>query len=69
MAASEPRGIDRTMIRRRTSWLTVAAVLLLPALATAQPPLASGELRILGAQLVVSPAKRPAPKNQPGGTR
>jgi hypothetical protein len=56
------------MTERTTSWLCVGLVALIaslePALAHAQSPLASGELEILGAQLVVSPADQTVPKNQ-----
>jgi hypothetical protein len=43
--------------------LVLAAGLLVPALAHAQP-LASGELRIAGVQLAVSPASQTVPRNQ-----
>src|SRR5574340_574466 len=50
-------------------WVVVGAVLALiydsPSLG--QAPLASGELRILGVQLVVSPAAQTVPKNQATG--
>jgi hypothetical protein len=58
------------MRRRATCWASVAAAMLLwPALAYAQQPLASGQLRILGAQRAVSPASQTVPKNQASQSR
>lgn len=55
----------------RTAWWVVALVALLAAAqaepAIAQTPLASGQLSILGVQLVVSPASQMVPKNQATG--
>ena len=57
------------MKRRPDSGLLSRAILLLmlPTLAQAQPHLGSGELRIAGVQLVVSPATQTVPRNQATG--
>jgi hypothetical protein len=57
------------MRKRGTYRIAIAAALLLwPALTHAQQtPLASGELRIQGVELVVSPASQTVPKNQATG--
>jgi hypothetical protein len=56
------------MKRGMTSCAVMAATALLAvghaATAVAQGPLASGELRIVGVKLVVSPANQTVPKNQ-----
>ncbi|MFI5398533.1 MAG: carboxypeptidase regulatory-like domain-containing protein, partial [Candidatus Binatia bacterium] len=51
---------------QRVGWILglTVAVTLLPVFAHAQSPLASGQLRILGVQLVVSPGSQTVPKNQ-----
>ena len=46
------------------TWAVLAAALLLPSLASAQSVLGSGELRILGVRLAVSPASQTVPRNQ-----
>jgi hypothetical protein len=49
-------------------WVVWTAALLLPSLASAQSVLGSGELRILGVKLAVSPATQTVPRNQATGS-
>jgi hypothetical protein len=59
------------MRRKTTQWAARPAIQLLavlvPFVAHAQSPLGSGQFRILGAQLAVSPASQTVPKNQATG--